>query len=62
MNNTRLVVCHRTLNADEFKMQRYREKQLEPTNEEEEEEEEEEEATQEQTNEKSGAVFVIVEY
>lgn len=47
-NNTRLVVRHRPLNATEFRMQRYREKQLEPPNDEddEEEEEEEEEETQ----------------
>ncbi|XP_051168630.1 RNA polymerase II-associated factor 1 homolog [Leptopilina boulardi] len=47
-NNTRLVVRHRVLNATEFRMQRYREKQLEPPNDEddEEEEEEEEEETQ----------------
>lgn len=40
-NNTRLIVRHRSLNANEFKMQRYREKQLEPPGEEDEEEEEE---------------------
>lgn len=40
-NNTRLVVRHRPLNANEFRMQRYREKQLEPPNEDDEEEEEE---------------------
>ena len=38
-NNTRLVVRHRPLNAGEFKMQRYREKQLEPAGDEDEEEE-----------------------
>lgn len=45
-NNTRLVVRHRPLNAQEYKMQRYREKQLEPPNEEEEDEEEDEEEEQ----------------
>lgn len=42
-NNTRLIVRHRPLNAIEFRMQRYREKQLEPPGEEDEDEEEEEE-------------------
>lgn len=42
-NNTRLIVRHRPLNANEFRMQRYREKQLEPPGEEDEDEEEEEE-------------------
>uniref|UniRef100_A0A8D8X3D5 RNA polymerase II-associated factor 1 homolog n=1 Tax=Cacopsylla melanoneura TaxID=428564 RepID=A0A8D8X3D5_9HEMI len=42
-NNTRLVVAHRPLNATEFRIQRLRERFLEPPNEEEEEEEEEEE-------------------
>ncbi|XP_024946178.1 RNA polymerase II-associated factor 1 homolog isoform X2 [Cephus cinctus] len=42
-NNTRLVVRHRPLNANEFRMQRYREKLLEPPNEDDEDEEEEEE-------------------
>lgn len=46
-NNTRLIVRHRSLNANEFRMQRYREKQLEPPGEEDEDEEEEEEAQQE---------------
>jgi len=50
-NNTRLVVKHRPLNAQEFRMQRYRERQLEPPGEEEEEDEEEEE---EQTQEDAG--------
>ncbi|GLG96208.1 Rna polymerase ii-associated factor 1-like protein [Gryllus bimaculatus] len=45
-NNTRLVVKHRPLNAPEHRMQRYREKQLEPPGEEDEEEDEEEEAPQ----------------
>lgn len=42
-NNTRLIVRHRPLNANEFRMQRFREKQLEPPCEEDEDEEEEEE-------------------
>ncbi|KAH0566843.1 RNA polymerase-associated factor [Cotesia glomerata] len=42
-NNTRLAVKHRPLTASEFKMQRYREKLLEPPNEDEEEEEEDDE-------------------
>ena len=46
-NNTRLIVRHRPLNANEFKMQRYREKQLEPPGEEDEDEEEEEEEEEE---------------
>lgn len=46
-NNTRLIVRHRPLNANEFRMQRYREKQLEPPGEEDEDEEEEEEEEQE---------------
>jgi len=47
-NNTRLIVRHRPLNANEFRMQRYREKQLEPPGEEDEDEEEEEEEEEEQ--------------
>ncbi|XP_076302677.1 RNA polymerase II-associated factor 1 homolog [Lasioglossum baleicum] len=47
-NNTRLIVRHRPLNATEFKMQRYREKQLEPPGEEDEDEEEEEEEEEEE--------------
>ncbi|KAF3430401.1 hypothetical protein E2986_10014 [Frieseomelitta varia] len=47
-NNTRLIVRHRPLNANEFKMQRYREKQLEPPGEEDEDEEEEEEEEEEE--------------
>ncbi|KAJ9576908.1 hypothetical protein L9F63_006526 [Diploptera punctata] len=57
-NNTRLVVKHRPWNAQEFRMQRYREKQLEPPGEEDEEEEEEEEEENPNTQEeefKSGA-------
>lgn len=46
-NNTRLIVRHRPLNANEFRMQRYREKQLEPPGEDDEDEEEEEETRQE---------------
>ncbi|CAH1127147.1 unnamed protein product [Ceutorhynchus assimilis] len=37
-SNTRLVVKHRVMNAGEFKIQRYREKQLEPPREDDEEE------------------------
>ncbi|XP_072756643.1 RNA polymerase II-associated factor 1 homolog [Anoplolepis gracilipes] len=48
-NNTRLIVRHRPLNAPEFKMQRYREKQLEPPGEEDEDEEEEEEEEEQET-------------
>ena len=40
-NNTRLVVRHCPLSAQEFKMQRYRERQLEPPNEEDEDDDEE---------------------
>lgn len=59
-NNTRLIVRHRPLNANEFRMQRYREKQLEPPGEEDEDEEEEEEEEQEtqqeeKTDEKEAA-------
>ncbi|XP_043684387.1 RNA polymerase II-associated factor 1 homolog [Vespula pensylvanica] len=50
-NNTRLIVRHRPLNANEFKMQRYREKQLEPPGEEDEDEEEEEEEEEEMQQE-----------
>lgn len=62
-NNTKLVVKHRPLNAPEHRMQRYRERQLEPPGEEDEEdiedeepeeseeEEEEEEQQQGQTQE-----------
>lgn len=48
-NNTRLIVRHRPLNANEFRMQRYREKQLEPPGEEDEDEEEEEEEEEQET-------------
>merc|ERR1719260_54376 len=41
-SNSKLVVKHRPLNKQEHKMQRYREKNLEPLQEDEEEEEEEE--------------------
>jgi hypothetical protein len=47
-NNTRLIVRHRPLNANEFRMQRYREKQLEPPGDDDEDEEEEEEETQQE--------------
>lgn len=52
-SNTRLIVKHRTMDAAEFRMQRFREKQLEPPNEDEEEMDVEnaEENTQEQANE-----------
>lgn len=55
-NNTRLIVRHRPLNANEFRMQRYREKQLEPPGEEDEdeEEEEEEEETQQEAEKNDG--------
>lgn len=53
-NNTRLIVRHRPLNANEFRMQRYREKQLEPPGEEDEDEEEEEEQETQQGTEKIG--------
>jgi RNA polymerase II-associated factor 1 len=36
-SNTRLIVKHRPMDANEFRMQRYREKQLEPTGDEDEE-------------------------
>lgn len=55
-NNTRLVVKHKPLNAQEFRMQRYRERQLEPPGEEEEEDEEEEEQTQEDAGDQETAV------
>lgn len=42
-NNTRLVVKHRPMDANEFNIHRLREKQLEPHVEEDEESEEEEE-------------------
>ena len=61
-NNTRLVVRHRTLNANEFRMQRYREKQLEPANDDDEEEEEEEEEEETpmvvERNEDKGFFFI----
>uniref|UniRef100_A0A6B2EFM7 RNA polymerase II-associated factor 1 homolog n=1 Tax=Phlebotomus kandelakii TaxID=1109342 RepID=A0A6B2EFM7_9DIPT len=46
-NNTKLVVKHRPLNASEHRMQRYRERQLEPHAEDEEEEMEEPEPVEE---------------
>lgn len=53
--NTRLIVKHRTMDASEFRMQRFREKQLEPPGEEDEEMEteniEENSQEQEQANE-----------
>lgn len=60
-NNTRLIVRHRPLNANEFRMQRYREKQLEPPGEEDEDEEEEEEEEQEiQQEEKTDGKDMLV--
>lgn len=55
-NNTRLIVKHVALNVQEFRMQRYRERQLEPPGEEEEEDEEEEEQTQEDAGDQETAV------
>ncbi|KAL2740093.1 RNA polymerase II-associated factor 1 [Vespula squamosa] len=55
-NNTRLIVRHRPLNANEFKMQRYREKQLEPPGEEDEDEEEEEEEEEEEMQQETEKV------
>lgn len=63
-NNTRLIVRHRPLNANEFRMQRYREKQLEPPGEEdedEEEEEEEEQETQQETEKNDGKGSPIIQ-
>ncbi|XP_060523486.1 RNA polymerase II-associated factor 1 homolog [Cylas formicarius] len=54
-SNTRLVVKHRPMNANEFRMQRYREKQLEPPGDDDEELELEEiEEENEQGNESQG--------
>lgn len=47
-SNTKLVVKHRPLDANEHRMQRYREKQLEPAGDEEEEEMEEDEEEEEE--------------
>lgn len=47
-SNTRLVVKHRPMDANEFRMQRYREKQLEPPGEEDEELEMEQEDNNQQ--------------
>ncbi|XP_036335697.1 RNA polymerase II-associated factor 1 homolog [Rhagoletis pomonella] len=47
-SNTKLVVKHRPLDSNEHRMQRYRERQLEPPGDEEEEEMEEEEEEEEQ--------------
>merc|ERR1719454_1673745 len=47
-SNSKLVVTHRTLNKQEHKMQRYREKNLEPLQEDEEMSEEEEEEEEEE--------------
>uniref|UniRef100_A0A1Y9HAS4 RNA polymerase II-associated factor 1 homolog n=1 Tax=Anopheles farauti TaxID=69004 RepID=A0A1Y9HAS4_9DIPT len=50
-SNTKLVVKHRPLNASEHRMQRYRERQLEPAGEEDEEDIEEEEEEEEEDDE-----------
>lgn len=47
-NNTKLVVKHRVLDANEHRIQRYREKQLEPAGDEDEEEDEEMEEDEEE--------------
>ncbi|XP_039305732.1 RNA polymerase II-associated factor 1 homolog [Solenopsis invicta] len=46
-NNMRLIVRHRPLNANEFRMQKYRENQLKPLGVDDEDKEEEEQKTQE---------------
>lgn len=46
--NTKLIVKHRPLNENEHRMQRYRERQLEPTGEDDEEEEMEEDEPEEE--------------
>lgn len=54
-SNTRLVVKHRSMNANEFRMQRYRERQLEPPGEEDEEMDvEEPEEAEQDGNESQG--------
>ncbi|XP_055379893.1 RNA polymerase II-associated factor 1 homolog [Condylostylus longicornis] len=53
-SNTKLVVKHRPLDANEHKMQRYREKQLEPPGEEDEEEEDEDMEIDEEPQEMHG--------
>ncbi|CAH0558918.1 unnamed protein product [Brassicogethes aeneus] len=50
-SNTRLIVKHRTMDGNEFRMQRYRERQLEPPGEDEEEFEPEPEEIQQQDEE-----------
>ncbi|KAL3278415.1 hypothetical protein HHI36_013737 [Cryptolaemus montrouzieri] len=52
-SNTRLVVKHRPMDGNEFRMQRYREKQLEPPGEEEDEEMEEEQQNDTQEEEEN---------
>ncbi|XP_018329217.1 RNA polymerase II-associated factor 1 homolog [Agrilus planipennis] len=55
-SNTRLIVKHRPMDAQEFRMQRYREKQLEPPGDEDEEYEQDQvEETQEEQAEESQA-------
>lgn len=68
-SNTRLVIKHRPINELEYKMQRYRERQLEPPNEEDEEEEEPEAAPENvtitRTGEKaktSGIYYLLLSY
>lgn len=53
--NTRLIVKHRPMDAPEFRMQRFREKQLEPPNEDEEEMEVEPETNEENLEEQERA-------
>ncbi|XP_050069439.1 RNA polymerase II-associated factor 1 homolog [Anopheles maculipalpis] len=53
-SNTKLVVKHRPLNASEHRMQRYRERQLEPPGEEDDEDIEEEEEEEEDEEEAQG--------
>lgn len=59
MGNTRLVVRHRPLNANEFRAQRYREKQLEPPCDEDEDEEEEAEQPEEEVEKKGLSIAQI---
>jgi len=62
-NNTRLIVRHRPLNANEFRMQRYREKQLEPPGDDDEDEEEEEEETQQEVEKiNAKGYFALIRY
>ncbi|XP_049283153.1 RNA polymerase II-associated factor 1 homolog [Anopheles funestus] len=54
-SNTKLVVKHRPLNASEHRMQRYRERQLEPPGEEDDEDIEEEEEEEDDEEEAQGS-------